>query len=107
MSDGQIFKLEVQTLPSSLILGDFDRTAVELIYWLASRGATKIAFATHDNISKGYQSFNIQQWAANHVELSFFNYDCTNESGTYNLLQKANSLGPISGIFYLEQVRRM
>lgn len=84
-----------------------DRTAVELVYWLISRGANRIAFATHEKVDQGYKSFHVQQWIRNDVDLLFYDYDCTNESGTYNLLQKANTLGPIGSIFYLEHVSRV
>lgn len=87
-----------------VLVGGLGGFGLELANWLVQRGATKIVLTSRSGIRTGYQSLNIRRWKELGVNVLVSTADCTKEKGAKRLLQEANSLGPVGGIFNLAVV---
>ena len=72
---------------------------MELADWLILRGARNIVLSSRTGIKNGYQLYRIKIWRSYGVEVIISTEDITKENGVRNLLQVANSFGPVAGIF--------
>ena len=77
---------------------------IELAQWLVQRGARKLILTSRRGVTVGYKSLRIRRWQDSGVNVIISKQDVTNEEGAKALLQKANKLGPIGGIFILSMV---
>ncbi|XP_065217199.1 fatty acid synthase-like [Planococcus citri] len=86
---------------SHVIAGGLGGMGMELADWLILRGARNIVLSSRTGIKNGYQSYRIKLWRSYGVKVIIFTEDVTKETGVKNLLQTANALGPVEGIFNL------
>ena len=77
---------------------------MELADWLILRGAKNIVLSSHTGVKNGYQSYRLKIWRSYGVNVVISTEDVSKEDGVRNLLQTANSLGPVAGIFNLALV---
>ncbi|XP_018336014.1 fatty acid synthase [Agrilus planipennis] len=89
-----------------VLVGGLGGFGLELTNWLIFRGAKKIVLTSRSGIKTGYQSLCIRRWREKGVVVYVSTADSTTEKGAIQLLQEANSLGPVGGIFNLAAVLR-
>lgn len=82
-------------------LGGF---GLELANWMVFRGAKKIILTSRSGIKTGYQSLCVRRWKESGVTVYVSTKDCTTLDGAESLLNEANALGPVGGIFNLAAV---
>lgn len=86
------------------IIGGLGGFGIELAEWLISRGAKKLILSSRAGVKNGYQSYKLKNWQSYGINVIISTEDVTTETGVKNLLQTANSLGPICAIFNLAVV---
>lgn len=91
---------------SYILVGGLGGFGLELANWLILRGAKNIVLTSRSGVKTGYQSLCIRHWKQQGVNVLVSTADATTEKGAYRLLQEANELGPIGGIFNLAVVLR-
>lgn len=91
---------------SYILVGGLGGFGLELANWLILRGAKNIILTSRSGVKTGYQSLCIRRWKQQGVNVFVSTADATTEKGAYRLLQEANELGPIGGIFNLAVVLR-
>ncbi|XP_065214304.1 fatty acid synthase-like [Planococcus citri] len=84
---------------SYIIIGGLGGFGLELADWLILRGARNIVLSSRTGIKNGYQSYRVKLWRSYGVNVEIYTDNVTKEEGVKNLLLKANSLGPVAGIF--------
>lgn len=77
---------------------------LELVDWLILRGARNVILNSRTGIKNGYQSYRIKVWQSYGANVVISTSDISKESGVEDLIQKANSIGPVAGIFNLAVV---
>ncbi|PSN32561.1 hypothetical protein C0J52_22028 [Blattella germanica] len=82
-------------------LGGF---GLELADWLVLRGATKLVLTSRNGLKTGYQASRIRLWRSYGVKVIISVDDITTKSGVKTIIEKANNLGPVDGIFNLAVV---
>lgn len=91
---------------SYVLVGGLGGFGLELANWLILRGATKIVLTSRSGIKTGYQSLCVRRWRESGVNVLISTADATTEKGAKKLLDEANSIGPVGGIFNLAVVLR-
>lgn len=91
---------------SYILVGGLGGFGLELANWMVSRGATKIVLTSRSGVRTGYQASMIRRWTSRGVKVSIDTNDVTTLSGAKKLLQEANKLGPVGGVFNLAAVLR-
>ncbi|KAL3275414.1 hypothetical protein HHI36_020177 [Cryptolaemus montrouzieri] len=91
---------------SYVLVGGLGGFGLELAHWLVNRGATKIVLTSRSGVKTGYQSLCIRRWREKGVNVLVSTEDAAEEKGAKRLLEQANSLGPVGGIFNLAAVLR-
>lgn len=91
---------------SYVLVGGLGGFGMELADWLIGRGATKIVLTSRSGIRSGYQSLCIRRWREMGIVVAISTSDATSDSGAKRLLEEANKLGPVGGIFNLAAVLR-
>lgn len=91
---------------SYILIGGLGGFGLELSNWLVSRGATKIVLTSRSGVRTGYQALMIKRWSERGVTVSIDTNDVTTLKGAQKLLQAANKLGPVGGVFNLAAVLR-
>lgn len=91
---------------SYILVGGLGGFGLELANWLVSRGATKIVLTSRSGIRTGYQSLMVRRWRERGVTVAIDTNDVTTLKGAQKLLQEANKLGPVGGVFNLAAVLR-
>lgn len=89
-----------------ILVGGLGGFGLELANWLISRGATKIVLTSRSGIKTGYQSLCIRRWRQSGMKVTISTADATTEKGAKRLMEEANALGSIGGIFNLAVVLR-
>ncbi|CAH0549737.1 unnamed protein product [Brassicogethes aeneus] len=89
---------------SYTLVGGLGSFGLELANWLISRGATKIVLTSKSGIKTGYQSLCIRRWRENGINVLVSTADSTTDKGAKRLMEEANKLGQIGGIFNLPVV---
>ncbi|XP_066156912.1 fatty acid synthase [Euwallacea fornicatus] len=89
-----------------VLVGGLGGFGLELADWLVKRGAKKIVLTSRSGIKTGYQSLCIRRWRESGVTVLVSTLDASTERGATRLLEEANSLGPVGGIFNLAAVLR-
>lgn len=82
----------------------FVTLTLELANWMVARGATKLVLTSRSGIKTGYQSLLVRRWRDCGIQVSIDTNDITESAGAIKLLQEANKLAPIAGIFHLAAV---
>ncbi|CAH0546412.1 unnamed protein product [Brassicogethes aeneus] len=91
---------------SYILVGGLGGFGLELANWLILRGATKIVLTSRSGIKTGYQSLCIRRWRENGTNVLVSTADSTTDKGAKRLMEEANQLGQIGGIFNLAVVLR-
>ncbi|CAG9771106.1 unnamed protein product [Ceutorhynchus assimilis] len=91
---------------SYVLVGGLGGFGLELAEWLVKRGAKKIVLTSRSGIKTGYQSLCIRRWREAGVKVLVSTADATTEKGAKRLLEEANALGPVGGLFNLAVVLR-
>lgn len=91
---------------SYVLVGGLGGFGLELANWLITRGAKKLVLTSRSGIKTGYQSLCIRRWREQGVSVLVSTADATSERGAKRLLEEANDLGPVGGIFNLAVVLR-
>ncbi|CAG9818816.1 unnamed protein product [Phaedon cochleariae] len=91
---------------SYILVGGLGGFGLELANWLITRGATKIVLTSRSGMKTGYQSLCIRRWRERGVKVHISTSDATTEKGARKLLDEANAMGPVGGIFNLAAVLR-
>lgn len=89
-----------------VLVGGLGGFGLELANWLVNRGATNIVLTSRSGVKTGYQSLCIRRWKDKGVNVFVSTEDATTEKGAGRLMEQANSLGPVGGIFNLAAVLR-
>ncbi|VVC46315.1 Hypothetical protein CINCED_3A018656 [Cinara cedri] len=84
-----------------VISGDEEVLSLELVQFLASRGARKFVLASKNKSLSGYKSLTLKRLKNKNVTVSESLYDPSTPNGAENLLREATVLGSISGIYHI------
>ncbi|XP_063931279.1 fatty acid synthase [Zophobas morio] len=91
---------------SYILVGGLGGFGLELANWLIQRGAKKIVLTSRSGIKTGYQSLCVRRWRESGINVLISTADATSDKGARRLLDEANNLGPVGGIFNLAAVLR-
>ncbi|KAF2899281.1 hypothetical protein ILUMI_06894 [Ignelater luminosus] len=91
---------------SYVLVGGLGGFGLELADWLIRREATNIVLNSRSGIRNGYQSLCVRRWRENGINVLVSTTDATTEEGATELINEANDLGPVGGIFNLAVVLR-
>lgn len=89
-----------------VLVGGLGGFGLELANWLVNRGAMNIVLTSRSGVKTGYQSLCIRRWKEKGVNVFVSTEDASTEKGAKTLMEQANSLGPVGGIFNLAVVLR-
>ncbi|XP_065221121.1 fatty acid synthase-like [Planococcus citri] len=89
---------------SYIILGGLGGFGMELTDWLVVQGARNIVISTRTGIKNGYHSYKIHLWRHYGAKVVISTADISKQWGVKSLLEMANSLGPVAGIFNLAAI---
>lgn len=84
-------------------LGGF---GLELTNWLINRGATRLVLVSRSGVTNGFQLLQIKRWERNGAKILVSKTDATSVQGAKNLINEAQQLGPVGGIFNLAAVSK-
>ncbi|TMW54903.1 hypothetical protein DOY81_000136, partial [Sarcophaga bullata] len=91
---------------SYIIVGGLGGFGLELTHWLVSRGAKYLVLTSRSGVKTGYQSLMIRRWQERGVKVLVDTSDVTSAKGCQQLLENANQLALVGGIFNLAAVLR-
>uniref|UniRef100_A0A1I8MI56 Fatty acid synthase n=1 Tax=Musca domestica TaxID=7370 RepID=A0A1I8MI56_MUSDO len=91
---------------SYIIVGGLGGFGLELTNWLVSRGAKFLVLTSRSGIKTGYQALMIRRWQERGVKVVIDTNDVTTAKGCQSLLENANKLALVGGIFNLAAVLR-
>lgn len=72
--------------------------------FLVTRGAKKLVLVSSSGVCTGFQSLFMRRWKEKNIEVDVVKFDTTKPEQTEAMLQEANQLGHVAGIFHLEAV---
>ena len=84
---------------SYIVIGGLGGFGLEVVNWLAGKGARKIVIAARRGIREPYQEFCVNRLVSRGVKLVIAHDPSYTEEGVTSILNKANQLGPVGGIF--------
>lgn len=84
---------------SYLVIGGLGGLGLELVQWLVTRGARYLVVNSRRGISTPLQQWTIGRLEAEGVSVTISQADCTQEEGAKSLIDLANSIAPLGGIF--------
>ncbi|XP_048487531.1 fatty acid synthase isoform X3 [Plutella xylostella] len=87
-----------------VLVGGLGGFGLELAQWLTVRGATRIVLNSRSGMRTGYQAYCVRRWRAKGVQVLISTTDATSVAGAKALMQEANKLGPVGGVFNLAAV---
>lgn len=87
-----------------VVIGGLGGFGLELIDWLAHRGAKKVFISSRNGITTGYQAMRVRIWRKHGIKVEISTLPLTSRSEVKKLLLKARDLGPVSAIFNLAAV---
>lgn len=89
---------------SYVVLGGLGGFGLELTNWLLSRGGKNVLLGSRRGVKTGYQQMCLQRWKELGFNVAVSTQDTTNLSGAEKLLEEANQMAPVGGIFNLAVV---
>ncbi|XP_023309306.2 fatty acid synthase [Lucilia cuprina] len=89
---------------SYVIPGGLGGFGLELADWMVIRGAKNIVLSSSRGITKDYQSYRIALWKTYGCSIKVSTSDITSYEGCKKLLQEAEEMAPVGGIFNLAVV---
>ena len=84
-----------------LVIGGLGGIGLELIHWLAEKGAKNIAITSRNGVVTAYQKLSLQKLRNMQVRVEVIQKDATTEESARAIIEKASELGPIESIFNL------
>ena len=94
-------------LHSFIITGGLGGFGLEVALWMVSRGAKNIVLSSRSGIKTSYQEFAVRRLREKHrAQVIVSTNDCVTREGAKALIEDAQSLGPLKGIFHLAMVLR-
>ena len=84
---------------SYIVLGGLGGFGLELVHWLALKGARLITIASRSGIREGYQKYSLMRLKRMGVKVRICTADITEEEGCRQLLMQSMEDGPVGGIF--------
>uniref|UniRef100_A0A1I8NSS5 Fatty acid synthase n=1 Tax=Stomoxys calcitrans TaxID=35570 RepID=A0A1I8NSS5_STOCA len=91
---------------SYILCGGLGGFGLELSNWLVSRGAKYLVLTSRSGVKTGYQALMIRRWQEKGVKVSIDTSDVTTAKGCQKLLENANKMALVGGIFNLAAVLR-
>ncbi|XP_053205827.1 fatty acid synthase-like [Panonychus citri] len=94
---------------SYIITGGLGGLGLELAYWMVSRGATNLVLTSRSGIKTKYQEYILERMRNNsysRVNIIISNEDCSTSESAERLINQAQELGQIGGVFHLSIVLR-
>ncbi|XP_011203074.2 fatty acid synthase [Bactrocera dorsalis] len=91
---------------SYIIPGGLGGFGLELADWMVTRGARKLILSSSRGISKDYQAYRIALWESYGCKVIVSTFDISTIEGCIALLNLAENVGPVAGIFNLAVVLR-
>lgn len=90
---------------SYVILGGLGGFGLELVDWLVLRGARNVVLTSRTGIKNGYQQLRIKIWESYGTKVVIVSgKDASKRDECMEILQIANNLAPVAGIFNLAVV---
>ncbi|KAK9875960.1 hypothetical protein WA026_011062 [Henosepilachna vigintioctopunctata] len=89
---------------SYVILGGLGGFGLELVDWLVMRGAKKLILCSRKSVRTGYQIYRMSVWKSQGVVVTVSTDDISTKEGCENLMNEAEKLGTVDGIFNLAVV---
>jgi fatty acid synthase len=92
-----------------LYLGDEESLSLELIQFLANRGARKFVLVSKMNKkpSSGYKNLTLRRLKNKNITVVVSLADPSTVKGAEDVLREAITLGPVGGIYYISTVRKL
>ena len=84
---------------SYIVLGGLGGFGLELVQWLASRGAKKLVISSRRGVQDAFQEYCISRLIKAGNEVVISKADILSKEGAAELLKEANKLGPVGGWF--------
>uniref|UniRef100_A0A0K8V335 Fatty acid synthase n=1 Tax=Bactrocera latifrons TaxID=174628 RepID=A0A0K8V335_BACLA len=91
---------------SYILVGGLGGFGLELTHWMVLRGARYIVLTSRSGIKTGYQTLMVRRWEERGVKVVVDTNDVTTSEGCKKLLENANKLALVGGIFNLAAVLR-
>jgi len=92
---------------SYIIIGGLGGFGLEVAKWMVQRGATKLVLTSRSGVKNGYQSLVLSRLRENtffKTQIVVSNKDCLTQSSASSLIDEAQTLGPLGGVFMLAMV---
>lgn len=84
--------------------GGLGGVGLEMAHWLITRGAKKIVLVSRSGVTNGYQNVCLRRWKLLGATVKVSTANVTDPKGAKALIDEANRLGPVGGIFNLAAV---
>lgn len=91
---------------SYIITGGLGGFGLELSKWMNANGAGNLILTSRSGIKTGYQELVVERLKENGANVIVSLIDISTDQGATELLQEANNLAPLGGIFNLAMVLR-
>jgi fatty acid synthase len=93
-------------LKTYIITGGLGGFGLELAYWLVQRGATNLVLTSRTGPRDAYQRLSIERLKQQGAQVLIYTKSVLTVAGASKLIQAAEQLGPVGGIFNLAMVLR-
>ena len=100
LRSNQVMKVtHFNPLKSYLVIGGLGGFGLEMIQWMAERGARNIVVNSRRGIRDSYHKYCVQRMESLGTKVLVSQADSTTQEGVKTLIEFAASLGPVGGIF--------
>lgn len=89
---------------SYIITGGLGGFGLELAGWLKEKGVTRLVLSSRNGIRTPYQELSIQRLRKDGINVLVSKNHATNYNSAASLIEEANEIGPVGGIFNLAMV---
>jgi fatty acid synthase, animal type len=89
---------------SYVLVGGLGGMGMEIADWMIMRNCKKLVFSSSRGISNSFQSYRLRIWQTYEVDVVVNTSDVTTKEGCTELLEEANRLGQVGGIFNLAAI---
>jgi fatty acid synthase, animal type len=89
---------------SYVLVGGLGGMGMEIADWMIMRNCMKLVFSSSRGISNSYQSYRFRIWESYGVKVVISTADITTRTGCIELIETANKIGSIGGIFNMAAV---
>lgn len=101
-----ILRTVFHPLKSYIITGGLGGFGLELAYWLTLRGARNLILTSRTGPRDAFQRLSIERLKQNGAKIQIYTKSVITTNGASKLIQFAQELGPLGGIFSLAMVLR-